>query len=58
MELPAGIAAEAALTRQGAALSLIKHSAEQSQAIAEVIDQAARTAPVSSARGSNVNTTA
>lgn len=53
--VPAGIAAEAAITRQNVALSVIKASADQAQAIAEVIDQSARSAPLSGARGSNVN---
>ncbi len=53
--LPAGIAAEQALTRQNVALSVIKQSNEQQQKLVEIIADAARSAPVSSARGSNVN---
>lgn len=55
MDIPAAIAAEAALTRQNVALSVIKRNAEQSQQIAEVIEQAVQSAPASSARGTNLN---
>ena len=54
--IPAGIATEQALLRQNVSLSVIKQSAEQAQAIAEIIDQNARSAPVSSTRGVNFNT--
>ena len=53
--VPAAIAAEQAITRQNVALSVIKSSADQAQAVAEIIDQSARSAPISGARGSNVN---
>lgn len=52
MEIPAAIAAEAAITRQNVALSTIKRNAEQSQAIANVLEQAVQSDPT---RGSNVN---
>lgn len=55
MELPATIAAEAALTRQNIALSVIKSSSEQQQALAKVLDNAARTASPSKTHGTNVN---
>ena len=53
--VPAGIAAEQAVLRQNVALSVVKQSAEQAQALAEILEQSARTAPVNQARGSNVN---
>jgi len=37
--IPAGIAAEAALTRQNVTLSVIKQNAEQGQAVAQILDQ-------------------
>jgi len=55
MDLPATYAAELALNRQNVALSVIKASADQQNALAQIIDQAARTAPVSSSRGTNLN---
>ncbi|MCC6598420.1 MAG: hypothetical protein IT559_06490 [Alphaproteobacteria bacterium] len=58
MELPAAIAAEQGLLRQNVALSVIKQSADQEQAIAQILEQAVRSAPVSSARGTNVDLTA
>ena len=56
--LPAGIAAEQAILRQNVGLSVIKQSAEQAQALAQIIDQNARSAPVNSSRGVNLNTSA
>lgn len=53
--IPAGIAAEQAILKQNVALSVIKQSAEQAQALAQIIDQSARSAPVSATRGSNIN---
>ena len=55
MQLPATIAAEAALTKQNVALSVIKNSAEQQQALAKIIDDASRTAAPSTTHGTNVN---
>jgi len=56
--LPPTIAAETANLRQNVALSVIKASADQAKAVAEIIDQSARSAPVSSSRGINLNTSA
>lgn len=53
--VPPSIAAELALTKQNVALSVIKQSYEQQQALVQILDDAARSAPVSSARGTNVN---
>lgn len=58
MDLPPTIAAETALARQNVALSTIKHNAEQDQAIANILEQAVRSAPLSRSRGTNVNTSA
>jgi hypothetical protein len=58
MNLPAAIAADQALVKQNVALSTIKSSAEADQAIAGILEQSARSAPVSSIRGTNVNTSA
>jgi hypothetical protein len=58
MDVPAGLAAEQGLLRQNIALSVIKQSSEQDQAIASILEQAVRSAPVSSSRGTNVNTSA
>jgi hypothetical protein len=58
MNVPAAIAADQALAKQNVALSVIKSSAEADQAIAGILEQSARSAPVSSIRGSNVNTSA
>ena len=56
--LPPTIAAETAALRQNVALSVIKASADQQQAIANILDQSVRNAPVSGTRGININTSA
>ena len=56
--VPPTIAAEIALNKQNVALSVIKQSFEQDQKLVEILDQAIRSAPVSAARGSNVNISA
>jgi hypothetical protein len=56
--LPAGIAAESAILKQNLALSVIKASADQDQAIAEILEESVQSAPVSSTRGVNLNTSA
>lgn len=55
MDVPATIAAELGILRQNVALSVIKQSAEQSQKLVEILDQSARTAPVSGTHGTHVN---
>ena len=57
MQIPPTIAMETAMTRQAVALETLKKSAQQDQAIANLVDQAVRTV-ASSSRGSIVNTTA
>ena len=54
---PAGLAAETAILRQNVALSVIKQSHDQQQRLVEILDQTARSAPLSGTRGSNVNIT-
>ena len=56
--VPASIAAEIQLNRQNIALSVIKQSAEQDQALAQILDDATRTAPINASRGANVNISA
>lgn len=58
MNVPFAIAAEQSILRQNIALSVIKQSADQDQAIANILEQAVRSAPVSASRGTNINTTA
>ena len=53
--IPSALAAELALTRQVISLSVVKQSAEAAQALADIIAETARSAPVSSSRGVNVN---
>ena len=54
-EIPAQLAAEQAMLRQNVTLSVIKQSSEQQQKLADIIDQSARSVPVSQSRGTNVN---
>ena len=56
--VPASIAAEGAILRQNVALSVIKASADADQAIANVLEESVRSAPVSGSRGVNLNTSA
>ena len=55
MELPASIAADAALARQNVTLSVIKSNAKQGEAIAKILEDATRSAPTNGTRGTNVN---
>lgn len=52
LSVPPSIVAESAVSRQNVVLSSIKQSAEQSQKLAEIIQESQRSVPVSSARGS------
>lgn len=56
--LPAATAAKMAIERQDFALGALKRAVEGEQAIAAIVDQAARSAPVSASRGTNVNISA
>lgn len=53
--IPPGIAAQSALLRQNVALSVIKQNADQQQALVNILDEAARSSPVSGSRGGSVN---
>ena len=53
--IPPTIAAEMALARQNVAMSVIKQSNDQQQAIAQMLEDSSRSAPVSETRGSSVN---
>ena len=56
--LPVAIAAETAINRQNIALSVVKASADADRAIANILEQSVRSAPISSTRGVNINTSA
>lgn len=55
VSVPYGIAAKSAMYRQNMALSMIKHASKMDQMFVQMIDQAARSAPVSRTLGNNVN---
>lgn len=55
MEIPATIAAEAALTRQAIALSVVKQAADIEKALVSILEQALESVPSSAVRGTNVN---
>jgi hypothetical protein len=55
MDISAGIAAQAALTRQAMAVSMVKHAADMEKQLVAVLDAAISSVPVSSARGSALN---
>ncbi len=55
MSVPPTLAAEQGLLRQNIALSVIKQSAEQDQAMAKILEESARTAPLSETRGAKLN---
>ncbi|MCK5284078.1 MAG: hypothetical protein KAJ86_00680 [Alphaproteobacteria bacterium] len=52
---PAGLAAELSILRQNVTLSVIKQTHDQQQRLIEILDQSARSAPISRTRGSNIN---
>lgn len=56
--IPAGIAAQQALTQQAIALSVLKQAADADKAIANMLQNAVESVPVSQARGSSVNISA
>lgn len=58
MTLPPTLAAEAALTRQNIALSVIKQSADQDKAIANILEKAVDSIPKHGSRGVNLNVVA
>ncbi len=54
MDIPASVAADAALTRQAIALEVIRASAKADKQIANMLEQAVQNVPTGS-RGANVN---
>lgn len=57
MEIPAAVAANAALTRQAIALEVVKMAAQMDRQLVAMIEDAARSVPVSG-RGGRVNLSA
>lgn len=57
-EISAGVALNAALTRQAVALGVLKSSAETQQQSADILLGAVLDVPVSGNRGANVNISA
>lgn len=53
--IPYEMKAQSALYRQNMALSMIKHASKMDQMFVNMIDQAARSAPVSRSLGTNIN---
>jgi hypothetical protein len=53
--IPSSIAAETALLKQNVTLSVVKQSAEQGQAIADLVEESAQSAPINETRGTNVD---
>ena len=53
--IAAGIAAETAILRQNVALSVVKQSNDQAQALVAILDEAAQSVPTSGSRGGSVN---
>ncbi len=56
MDIPAGIAAQSALTRQNITLSVIKQAAQADQAVANILKAAVENSPLNTgSRGRSVN---
>ena len=55
MDIPAEIAANAAMTRQAIGLQIIKKNAEADKAIASMLEQSANNVAALAHRGTNVN---
>lgn len=55
VELPVTIAAEQAVVRQNAAMSMLKQSADAEKKVAEILDQTLTTVQASNSRGSQVD---
>lgn len=53
--LPAGIAAQQAITKQNVALNVIKQSADADKAVAGILQQSADNIAAQTGRGTNVN---
>ncbi len=55
MDISAGIAAQAALTRQSMAMSMVKQAADMEKQLVAILDAAIANVPMSSSRGSALN---
>lgn len=55
MDISAGIAAQAAMTRQAMAMSMVKQAADMEKQLVAILDAAISSVPVSSSRGSALN---
>lgn len=55
MDISAGIAAQAALTRQSMAMSMVKQAADMEKQLVAILDAAIANVPMSSSRGSSLN---
>ena len=55
MDIPADIAAQAAIARQNVALGLIKRNAQAEQQVAAILEQAVQNVPASPVRGAHFN---
>ncbi len=55
MDISAGIAAQAALTRQAMAMSMVKQAADMEKQLVAILDAAIANVPLSSSRGSALN---
>ena len=55
MDVPASMAAQSAIGKQNMVLSTMKHSADQAQLIANIIEKSVLSAPVNQSRGTNIN---
>lgn len=55
MDIPAGIAAQTALTQQAIALSVMKQSADMQMQLVAMLDEALANVPVSATRGTGLN---
>ena len=55
VSIPYELKAQSALYRQNVALTMIKFAHQQDQVMVNMLDQAARSAPLSKSRGMNIN---
>lgn len=55
MDIPAGIAAQAALTRQAITIQVVKQAADMEKQLVAMLEEAILSVPVSSSRGASLN---
>lgn len=58
MDIPSAIAVQNSIAKQNVTLSLIKESAEQAQAVANILQQSVDSVQVNTSRGTSVNISA